>query len=48
LETTTFVAALRAGEIAAPCVLDHPMDGESLRAYVEQCLTPPCVEATSS
>jgi transposase len=33
-------AALRAGEIAAPCVLDGPMDGEGFRAYVEQCLVP--------
>jgi transposase len=39
-KTTTFVAALRVGEIAAPCVLDGPMDGESFRAYVEQCLVP--------
>ena len=35
-KTTTFVAALRVDEIAAPCVFDGPMDGESFRAYVEQ------------
>ena len=39
-KTTTFVAALRLGEIAAPCVLDGPMDGESFRAYVEQFVVP--------
>ena len=39
-KTTTFVAALRCGEIAAPCVLDGPMDGESFRAYVEQFVVP--------
>ena len=35
-KTTTFVAALRVGEVAAPCVFDGPMDGPSFRAYVEQ------------
>jgi transposase len=39
-KTTTFVAALRLGEIAAPCMLDGPMDGDSFRAYVEQFLVP--------
>lgn len=39
-KTTTFVAALRVDQITAPCVLDGPMDGESFRAYVEQCLVP--------
>jgi len=39
-KTTTFVAALRVGEIAAPCVLDGPMDGDSFRAYIEQCVIP--------
>lgn len=39
-KTTTFVAALRLGEVAAPCVLDGPMDGESFRAYVEQFVVP--------
>jgi hypothetical protein len=27
-------------EIAAPCVFDGPIDGESFRAYVEQCVVP--------
>ena len=39
-KTTTLVAALRSSEVTAPCVLDGPMDGESFRAYVEQCLVP--------
>ena len=39
-KTTTFVAALRVGEIAAPCVFDGPMDGASFRAYVEQFVVP--------
>jgi transposase len=39
-KTTTFVAALRVGGIAAPCVLDGPMDGPSFRAYVEQFVVP--------
>jgi hypothetical protein len=39
-KTTTFVAALRIGEIAAPCVFDGPMDGPSFRAYVEQFVVP--------
>jgi transposase len=39
-KTTTFVAALRVGEISAPCVLDGPMDGDSFRAYIEQFVVP--------
>src|SRR5215211_881147 len=39
-KTTTFVAALRVGEVTAPCVFEGPMDGEKFRAYVEQCLVP--------
>jgi transposase len=38
--TTTFVAALRVDGVTAPCVLDGPIDGDSFRAYVEQCLVP--------
>jgi len=38
--TTTFVAALRHDEIAAPCVFDGPMDGASFLAYVEHFLVP--------
>ena len=36
--TMTFIAALRHDRIAAPCVFDGPINGESFRAYVEQCL----------
>jgi transposase len=39
-KTTTFVAALRVDKIGAPCVFDGPMNGESFKAYVEQCLVP--------
>lgn len=39
-KTTTFVAALRVGEISAPCALDGPMDGECFRAYIEQFVVP--------
>ena len=38
--TTTFVASLRATGIIAPLVLDGPMNGKVLRAYVEQFLAP--------
>jgi transposase len=39
-KTTTFLAALRHGEVTAPCVLDGPINGESFLAYVEQILAP--------
>ena len=38
--TTTFVAALRHNEIAAPCVFDEPMDGVSFLTYVKHFLAP--------
>ena len=38
--TMTFLAALRADRIAAPCVLDGPINGTSFSAYVEQLLAP--------
>ncbi len=38
--TLTFLAALRADRIAAPCVVDGPINGRSFLAYVEQCLVP--------
>ena len=38
--TLTFLAALRADRIAAPCVIDGPINGESFLAYVEQVLVP--------
>ena len=39
-KTTTFVAALRCGEITAPLVIDRPMNGVTFKAYVEQMLAP--------
>jgi hypothetical protein len=36
----TFTAGLRIDGIAAPMVLDGPMDGEAFRACVEQALAP--------
>jgi transposase len=38
--TLTFLAALRCDCIAAPCVIDGPINGESFLAYVEQVLVP--------
>ncbi len=38
--TTTVTAGLRLGGIAAPMLLDGPMDGEFFLAYVEQILVP--------
>lgn len=39
-KTTTFTAGLRAGGLAAPTILDGPMDGDAFRAYVTQVLVP--------
>lgn len=39
-KTTTFVGALRHGQITAPCVFDGPMNSETFRAWVEQFLAP--------
>ena len=39
-KTLTFIAALRSDRIAAPCVLDGPINGTSFLAYVEQVLVP--------
>ena len=39
-KTTTFVGALRLGGMAAPLVLDGPMNGPAFLAYVEQMLAP--------
>jgi len=36
----TFLAALRCDRIAAPCVIDGPINGTSFRAFVEQFLLP--------
>jgi len=38
--TLTFLAALRCDRIAAPCVIDGPINGVSFLAYVEQILLP--------
>ena len=38
--TLTFLGALRCDRLAAPCVFDGPINGESFRAYVEQQLAP--------
>ena len=39
-QTMTFIAALRHDSITAACVLDGPVNAESLAAYVEQILVP--------
>lgn len=39
-KTTTFVAGLRNNGMVAPIVLDGPISGELLLAYVEQVLVP--------
>jgi transposase len=38
--TLTFLAALRANALTAPCVIDGPINGTIFRAYVEQFLVP--------
>ncbi|PZU89600.1 MAG: IS630 family transposase [Shinella sp.] len=38
--TLTFLGALRADRLTAPCVFDGPINGECFRAYVEQQLVP--------
>src|ERR1700722_1925205 len=38
--TLTFLAGLRCDGLTAPCVIDGPINGASLRAYVEQVLAP--------
>jgi hypothetical protein len=38
--TLTFLAALRADALTAPCVVDGPINGIIFRAYVEQFLVP--------
>ena len=38
--TLTFLAALRCDRIAAPCVIDGPINATSFLAYVEQVLLP--------
>ena len=38
--TTTFLAALRVGQLAAPLVIDGAINGDIFLAYVQQHLTP--------
>ena len=38
--TLTFLGALRHDQLAAPCVFDGPINGQSFRAYVAQQLVP--------
>src|SRR6188768_3999682 len=38
--TLTFLAALRADALTAPCVFDGPINGRSFHAWVEQQLVP--------
>jgi putative transposase len=38
--TLTFLAALRANALTAPCVVDGPINGVIFRAWVEQFLVP--------
>lgn len=38
--TLTFLAALRADALTAPCVIDGPINGVIFRSYVEQMLVP--------
>jgi transposase len=38
--TLTFLAALRADRIDAPCVIDGPINGHSFLVYIEQMLVP--------
>jgi transposase len=39
-KTTTFTAGLRIDSLAAPMIIDGPMDGDAFRAYVTQVLGP--------
>jgi len=47
-KTTTFTAGLRAGGLAAPMILDGPMDGDAFRAYVTQVLVPELESAAAA
>jgi transposase len=39
-KTTTFTAGLRIDSLAAPMIIDGPMDGDAFRAYVTHVLVP--------
>ena len=43
-KTTTFTAGLRLGGLAAPMVLDGPMNGDAFLAYINQVLVPELTE----
>jgi hypothetical protein len=47
-KTTTFLAALRHGRIAAPWLLEGPIDGDSFRTYIEKVSCRRFAKATSS
>ena len=39
-KTATFLAALRCDRVAAPCLIDGPINGERFLAYIQQFLVP--------
>jgi transposase len=39
-KTVTFIAGLRHDKVVAPFVIEGAMNGETFRAYIEQCLAP--------
>jgi transposase len=39
-KTVTFIAGLRHDRMVAPFVIEAAMNGETFRAYIEQCLAP--------
>jgi len=47
-KTTTFTAGLRLHGMAAPMLLDGPMNGSAFLAYAEQVLAPEVGEGTAS
>lgn len=47
-KTTTFTAGLRLTGLAAPMVIDGPMDGDVFRTYVEHALVPELAPGISS
>lgn len=47
-KTTTFTAGLRLAGLAAPMVIDGPMDGDVFRTYVEHALVPELAPGISS
>jgi DDE superfamily endonuclease len=47
-QSSTFIAALRHESIAAPFLIEGPVDAEVFTAYLEQVLCPNCARATPS